>query len=116
MLIERWERFRGVDHWPEVIAVMTDETSWLLLARPGAIKLLTSIRVNYTAADGVLRSKAIRYWLSGCSLDVGEEFYIRCSPGDPSKIYVRESAQDKFLGAAGASIVALSVWLLERYR
>jgi len=30
MLIERWEHFRGVDGWPEVLAVITDKRSSVL--------------------------------------------------------------------------------------
>lgn len=116
MLIERWERLRGVDRWPEVKAVITDETSWVVLTWPGARTLLTSIRVNYGAGNGVLRSQTIRYWLRRCVLEVGDEFYIRFSPEDPTKIYVRESAQSKFFGAVGVSIVALFVWLCVSHR
>ncbi len=87
-----------------------------MLAWPGSRTFLTSVRVNYRAADGLLRSKTIRYWLRRCSLEAGDEFYIRCSPGDPSKVYVRESTQTKFLGVAGVSIVALFIWLLGRFR
>jgi hypothetical protein len=117
MLMERWERFRGVDRWPEVMAVITCKTSRYFptrFGRPGT--LFTSIAVDYRSPDGVLRSKTIRYWLKGCSLDVGDEFYIRCSTQDASKIYIREAAQDQFLAAVVVAISAFAIWLRERYR
>jgi hypothetical protein len=61
MLIERWERFRGVDHWPEVRAVITDSRSSYMPSRVGSSRFLTSITVDYRGADGVLRSNTIRY-------------------------------------------------------
>jgi len=117
MLIERWERIRGVDRWPEVMAVVTHKSSRHLYSRWGSRStFLTSMRVDYRAADGALRSKTVRYWMKPCSLDVGDEFYLRCSSEDPSKIYVRESTQDKFLGAICVIVVAFMVWLHEQYR
>jgi hypothetical protein len=116
MLIERWERFRGVDRWPEVLAVITDKKSSYMPSRVGPSRFLTWITVDYRGSDGVLRSKTIRYWMTRCSFGVGDQFYLRCSPADQSKIYFRESAQDNLLAALGVPVVAFIVWLCERYR
>jgi len=116
MLIERWERFRGVDRWPEVLAVITDKKSSYMPSRVGASRFLTWVTVEYRGSDGALRSKTIRYWMTRCSFGVGDQLYVRCSPTDPSQIYFRESAQDNLLVAAGVPVVALVVWLCERYR
>lgn len=117
MLIERWERFRGIDRWPEVQATITDKRWRYQLSRSGAARRrLASINVDYRSADDVLRSKRIRFWGRDCGLDVGDWFYIRCSPEDPSKIYVRESTQAKLAWIAGLGIFVLVIWLLVRYR
>lgn len=116
MLIEKWERFRGINRWPEVDATVTDKKWRYSYSRDGVPhRHVASIVVNYRSDDGVLRSKKIRYW-GTCDLDVGDLFYIRCSPKDPSKIYVRESAQQKFILLAGVAILALAIWLKGRYR
>src|SRR5579862_5772415 len=91
MLIERWERFRGVDRWPEVLAVITDKKSSYMPSRVGASRFLTWVTVEYRGSDGALRSKTIRYWMTRCSFGVGDQLYVRCSPTDPSQIYFRES-------------------------
>ena len=117
MLMDRWERFRGVNEWPEVKAVITDKWSRYLPSRFGRIdRLLTSIKVDYDASDGIRRSKTIHYWFAPFSLAVGDEFYIRCSPQDPSRIYVREATQDRLVGASVIPAIVFFIWLRERYR
>jgi hypothetical protein len=110
MLIERWERFRGVDRWPEVWAVVKSVQSWGLPSggscRPGSNpppvmrpkSILKVMTIEYRCVGGVMHSKTV--WLFFCSqlfaLDPGDDFYVQCCPDNPERIYIRESTQGNF--------------------
>lgn len=115
MLIERWERLRGVDQWPEVQATITSEKWRTTASRSGRVWThLASVDVKYQSPDGLLRSRRIRFARSLNYLDTGDWFYIRCNPADPSKIYVRQSAQGKFLVISAALTPAILIWVRAR--
>lgn len=121
MLIKRWEKLRGVDRWPEVKAVFRSEDfSYGPTRSGGANRLLGWLTFEYRASDGVLRTKTIRFFALGSnslsSLTPGDEFWVRCSPQDASRVYVRECTKGNLMAGLGITIVILALWMRERYR
>jgi hypothetical protein len=107
MLIELWERFRGVDKWPEVRAVVKSVRSWGLpwigSGRPDSTPSYVtrskndfkSMTIEYRSLDGMVHSRTV--WLFSCrllfSLEPGDDFYVAYSPEDPERIYIRERTE-----------------------
>jgi hypothetical protein len=108
MIIEWWERVRGIDRWPEGRAVIESVRSYSL-PTTGVIgarcqipppvyrkqKMLERMSIAYTSVDGIHRTK--RIWLLTCpillTLDPGGHFYVRYCPNDPNRLYIRERIQ-----------------------
>jgi hypothetical protein len=113
MFIEWWERFRGVDGWPEVRAVVQSVRSWGLPWIEGgkygeAQGLIPrnrsdfkSMTMEYQSVDGVVHSKTVWLFFSPIlfSLEPGDDFFVAHSPENPERIYIRERTKGWFLAA-----------------
>jgi hypothetical protein len=117
VLIELWERCTGVDKWPDIQATITDKSWRTIYSRSGiARRYLASVKVQYQSEGGVPHWKWISFWGKDPGLDVGDWFYIRCCPENPLKVYVRETAQQKFMAVGVLGIFVSLGWLRHRYR
>jgi len=130
MLIERWERLRGYDRWPEVKATIEWDRTWGLPmggevgpqgyvpVSSGTRTLLKQVHIRYHDPHGTAHSRSI--WLffgSGVSLlKPGDSFYIRCSPENPKRIYLREQTTGTLGFAALLGPMALLIWVSLRSR
>lgn len=123
MFIEKWERLRGIDRWPEVQAIYrTEEFSWLPARWGRPSRFIGCLTFEYRGNDGTLRTKTIRFFAlfsfssDLSSLGPGDAFWVRCSPDNPNRVYVRECARGNLNAALCLPIVIVAVWLRERYR
>ena len=121
MLIDRWERFKGYDKWPEVHATIESERGWGLpkggYERPDGYRpvtgwwvVLKQFNLRYHSPHGTPQSKTVWIVLSVLSaLKPGDGVCIRCSPQNPRHIYLRDQTAGMFrliavLGVAGLFI------------
>jgi hypothetical protein len=121
MFIEWWERFRGIDQWPETRAEIRCIDSWgapnIENADPAVVPspvnrtttMLKRMAIEYKSADGMMHSRKL--WVLLCpmlfALDAGDYFYLRYSPDDPKKVYLRERTQSAVQGLLISSIIIL---------
>ena len=121
MFIEWWEQIRGFDRWPEVPATIESTRTYgpaatgsgtdFAIRSPVFRKdvLLERMSITYATVDGVRQTK--RIWLPACplllSLAPGDHFYLRYSPGNPSRLYIRERTQGNFVMILSLAVLGL---------
>ncbi len=125
MIVEWWERIRGIDRWPEAPAVVRSVHSWGLPEEGGGFSegspipalrwsaVVKVLNIDYQAADGITRRT--RVWLFLCpalfSLGPTDDFYLQYAPDNSGRIYIRERARAVIDAVVGASIAAaFLVW------
>ena len=124
MLIERWERFKGYDRWPEVEARIECEDSWGVpigaaetsdgyVPVSGRRAILKRFQIQYHSPDGSKHSGNVWSFLNfGIStLGPGDEFYIRYSPENPNRIYLRTQTTGVLLFVTFLGLTGLLVWV-----
>jgi hypothetical protein len=129
MIVDWWERIRGIDRWPEARAVVQSVDSWGLpwdgdgfsegspipaMRRGTLVKVL---KIDYQAADGTTLQKTVWLFLCPALFPLGptDDFYLQYAPNDPSRIYIRERTRAVLEAVVGASIAAaLIVWAVRR--
>jgi hypothetical protein len=126
MLIDRWERFKGYDKWPEVHARIEWERSWGLpwtggiespggnpVSMGGMRTMLKQLRICYRDPHGSTQSRSV--WLLFCFtlflLRPGDSFYIRCSPENPCQLYLREQTKGMVTSVVLLVPLVLLAWL-----
>lgn len=129
MFIEWWERFRGIDLWPETRAQIRRIDSWGIpepaVGDPGLppspvngrTTILRRMAIDYRSADGMAHSRNL-WLLSYCStlsaLDAGDYFHLQYSPDNPKKVYLRERTQSAVQGTLICLVIILLVLWTKR--
>ncbi len=127
MLIERWERFKGYDRWPEVEASIEWEDSWgppsggaqggdgSYIPVRGFRAVIKRFHVQYHGIDGSRHTGNV--W-AFCGLGIsalrpGDRLYVRCSPENPNRIYLRSQTTGMFVFVTLLGLTGLLIWAVQ---